>query len=327
MIRGCIWTANLYIVEPSLSSHEFSREIPMGDRPTRLEGAFTALITPFKGGSVDHDALADHVERQIEGGIDGLVPCGTTGEAATMTKEEKLSVIRTTVDAADGRVPIVAGTGTNDTRETIEMTRAVAEIGGVDAALVVTPYYNKPNQEGLYRHFHEIAEQGGLPVMLYNVPSRTGVFLSAETVARLAEDDDIVALKEASGDMRLGTRIVEEAGDDLQLFSGDDFTTYPLVAIGAAGCVSVASNVIPGPMSELVAAARTGDIERARRLHRKIQPLTRMLFSEPNPVPTKLAASILGWCEPDVRPPLYVPSEDVRDLLEEMLHEHRKDDV
>jgi 4-hydroxy-tetrahydrodipicolinate synthase len=294
----------------------------MSDYPVTLEGAFTALITPFDGHSIDHDAYAELVDRQIEGGIDGLVPCGTTGEAATMSKDDMLSVIRTCADAAAGRVPVVAGTGSNDTRETIETTRAVSEISGVDAALVVTPYYNKPDQEGMYRHFKEVADNGGLPVVLYNVPSRTGVSLTAETVARLAKHDNIVGIKEASADMTLVTRIADDAGDNLQLMSGDDFTTYPLVSIGGTGCVSVVSNLDPGTMSELVETADNGDVDRARELHQKIQPLARMLFAKPNPVPTKVAASLLGWCEPDVRPPLYLPSEDFADLMEDMLEDY-----
>jgi 4-hydroxy-tetrahydrodipicolinate synthase len=294
----------------------------MSDYPVTLEGAFTALITPFDGHSIDHDAYTELVDRQIEGGIDGLVPCGTTGEAATMSKDEMLSVIRTCADAADGRVPVVAGTGSNDTRKTIETTRAASEISGVDAALVVTPYYNKPDQEGMYRHFIEVADNGGLPVVLYNVPSRTGVSLTAETVARLAKHDNIIGIKEASADMTLVTRIADDAGDKLQLMSGDDFTTYPLVSIGGTGCISVVSNLDPATMSELVEAADTGDVERARELHQKIQPLGRMLFAKPNPVPTKVAASLLGWCEPDVRPPLYLPSEDFADLMEDMLEDY-----
>lgn len=294
----------------------------MAKFPVELKGAFTALITPFKGGSVDHDAYAELVDRQIEGGIDGIVPCGTTGEAATMSKEETLSVIRTAVDAAEGRCPVIAGTGSNDTRKTVEMTRAASEISGVDAALVVTPYYNKPDQEGMYRHFIDVANNGGLPVVLYNVPSRTGVSFTAETVARLAEHDNIIGIKEASGDMRLVTRIAEEANDEIQLLSGDDFTTYPLVAIGGTGCISVVSNLDPGTMSELVHSTARGDIERAQKLHQKIQPLARMLFSKPNPVPTKVAASILGWCEPDVRAPLYVPSEDYVDLIDDLLEDY-----
>jgi 4-hydroxy-tetrahydrodipicolinate synthase len=292
------------------------------DVPVTLEGALTALITPFEAGDVDIDSYRQLVDRQIDGGIDGIVPCGTTGEAATMSKNEQLTIIRTAAETADGRVPVVAGTGTNDTEKTVARTQAVAEIDGVDAALVVTPYYNKPNQEGMYRHFTKIADEGGLPVVLYNVPSRTGVSLEAETVARLAEHDQIVAIKEASGDMRLVSRIVEKAGDDLQVLSGDDFTTYPLVALGGQGCISVVSNLDPGAMSELVEAAQVGDRERAKELHRQITPLARTLFAEPNPVPTKLAASMLGWCEPDVREPLYPPSDEFRESMGEALDDY-----
>lgn len=294
----------------------------MSTFPVDLTGAFTALITPFDDGEVDHEAFAEHVDRQISDGVDGIVPCGTTGEAATLSRNEILAVVETAVEAAEGRVPVVAGTGTNDTHKTIDRTSAVAEIDGVDAALVVAPYYNKPSQEGMYRHFAEVAEHGGLPIVLYNVPSRTGVSMSAETVDRLAQLDRIIGIKEASGDMRLVSRIAAQAGDDLQLMSGDDFTTFPLVALGGTGCVSVAGNLDPGTMSELVAATHRGDLERARRLHHKIQPLARALFSEPNPIPTKMAASILGWCEPDVRGPLYVPSEDFADLMEDLLRDY-----
>jgi len=294
----------------------------MDEYPVDLRGAFTALITPFEDGEVDHESFADLVDRQIEAGIDGIVPCGTTGEAATLSNDEILAVVQTAAEAADGRVPVVAGTGTNDTRKTIRRTRAVAEIDGVDAALVVAPYYNRPNQEGMYRHFHEVADHGGLPVVLYNVPSRTGVSLSADTVGRLAEHDQIIGIKEASGDMRLVSKIAAKAGDDLQLLSGDDFTTFPLLALGGVGCVSVVGNLDPATMSDLFAAARRGDLEQARELHREVQPLARLLFSEPNPVPTKVAASILGWCEADVRGPLYVPSEDFAGLMEDMLRDY-----
>lgn len=239
-----------------------------------------------------------------------------------MTTDEQLAVIRTCVEASEGRVPVVAGTGSNDTEKTVEMTRKVAGLGGVDAALVVTPYYNKPSQEGMLRHFRQVADEGGLPVVLYNVPSRTGVSLEADTVARLAEHENIIGIKEASADMRLDTRIVEEAGDNIQLLSGDDFTTFPLLTVGGVGCVSVASNLDPGTMSELVASANAGDLEKARRLHLKIQPLARMLFAEPNPVPAKTAAWLLGWCKADVRAPLYTVSEDFAELMREILENY-----
>lgn len=281
-----------------------------------LRGAYTALITPFRDGEVDVEALRALVKRQIDGGIHGLVPCGTTGEAATMSTDEQLLVIRTVVEAAEGRVPIVAGTGSNDTRKTVEYTRKVAEIDGVDAALVVVPYYNKPDQEGLFRHFTQVADEGGLPVVLYNVPGRTVRSFTPDTVGRLAEHDNIVAIKEATGDMTFDTEVLEAVDGKIDVLSGDDFTTFPLLACGGTGCVSVVSNLDPAAMSKMCDAALEGDYETARRLHMKIQPLARALFSAPNPVPTKTIASKLGWCASDVRAPLYDVSDDVRATLE-----------
>lgn len=285
----------------------------------KMEGAFTALITPFRGGMVDTEALEALVERQIEGGIDGLVPCGTTGESATMSEDERLLVIETVVEAADGRVPVVAGTATNDTRKSVEFTQRVAEIDGVDAALVVTPYYNKPSQAALVRHFTEIADAGGLPVVLYNVPGRTAVSMTADTVATLAEHEQIVAIKEATGDMVLGSRIVELAGDKITLLSGDDFTTFPLLAIGARGCTSVASNIIPGQLSAMCAAANNGDLATARGIHYKIMPLVRAMFLDTNPVPVKAAAALLDWCSTEIRGPLYPADAEVRGKVDAAL--------
>jgi 4-hydroxy-tetrahydrodipicolinate synthase len=281
-----------------------------------IRGAYTALITPFRNGQVDVDALRALVERQITGGIHGLVPCGTTGESATMTADEQLLVIRTVAEAAAGRVPVVAGTGSNDTAKSVKFTRKVAEIDGVDAALVVVPYYNKPDQEGLFRHFTTVADEGGLPVVLYNVPGRTMRSFTPETVGRLADHDNIIAIKEATGDMAFDTRVIEEADANINVLSGDDFTTFPLLACGATGCVSVASNVDPGSLSGMCNAALEGDWETARKLHMKIQPLVRALFSAPNPAPTKTIASILGWCDAEVRAPLYAVSDDERASLE-----------
>jgi 4-hydroxy-tetrahydrodipicolinate synthase len=281
-----------------------------------LQGAYTALITPFdETGAVDHEALAALVERQIAGGIDGLVPCGTTGESATMTDEERLAVIATVVEANAGRVPIIAGTGTNDTRASVAFTRRVAEQGGVDGALVVTPYYNKPGQKALVRHFTTIADDGGLPVVLYNVPGRTAISMSPETVAELARHPRIVAIKEATGDMILATRILESCPEGFQLLSGDDFTTFPLLAIGGQGCISVLSNLDPKAMSDLCRLTLTGQWEQAREIHARIQPLARALFADANPVPVKAAASLLGWCRPDLRAPLYEADDALKALL------------
>ena len=287
-----------------------------------LRGAFTALITPFRDGEVDLESLRGLVKRQLDGGIDGLVPCGTTGETATMTVAEQLQVIRTVVDAAGGQVPIVAGTGSNDTRKTVEHTRKAAEIDGVDAALVVVPYYNKPDQEGLFRHFTTVADEGGLPVVLYNVPGRTVRSLTPETVSRLAEHDNIIAIKEATGDMVFDTEVLEAVGDRIDVLSGDDFTTFPLLACGGTGCVSVVSNVDPASMSQMCSAALDGNFSAARRLHMKIQPLARALFSAPNPVPAKMIASMLGWCGPQVRAPLYEVDEQTRAALEALISDY-----
>lgn len=284
-----------------------------------LSGAMTALITPFRDGAVDHEALAALVERQIERGIDGLVPCGTTGEAATMNEEEQLSVIRTVVEAADGRVPIVAGTGTNDTEKTVSYTQKVANIDGVDAALVVVPYYNKPDQRGLLGHFRAVADRGGLPVVLYNVPGRTVRSFTPETVGRLADHDNIVAIKEATGDLRFGSEVLEAVDGRIEVLSGDDFTTFPLMAAGGVGCISVVSNVAPGLMQRMCGAALEGDLETARALHLKIQPLARALFAAPNPAPAKQMAALLGLCEPTVRRPLAPVSATVRERLDQLI--------
>lgn len=285
----------------------------------KIRGAYTALITPFRHGEVDVEALKALVERQIAGGIHGLVPCGTTGEAATMSEAEQLLVIRTVAEVADGRVPVIAGTGSNDTKKTIAYTQQVAQIEGVDAALVVVPYYNKPDQEGLFRHFTSVADQGGLPVVLYNVPGRTVTSLAPATVGRLARHDNIVAIKEATGDLKFDTEVIAEVGEHISVLSGDDFTTFPLIACGGTGCISVVSNLDPTVMSQLCEAALSGDYARARQLHLKIQPLARALFSAPNPMPTKTIAAMLDWCAPEVRGPLYEASDAQRAALGEVL--------
>ncbi len=274
-----------------------------------FQGAFTALITPFKNNEVDFEALGALVERQIEGGIDGLVPCGTTGESATMSATERLAVIQKVVDVAAGRVPIIAGTGTNNTHETTLFTQQVSKIKGVDAALVVTPYYNKPGQRGIIAHFEFVAENGGLPVMVYNVPGRTVVGTSAETVATLARHPNIIGIKEASADMNLDTEIFQMVPREFSLLSGDDFTTTQFVLMGGAGCISVVSNIAPKMVHDLVEAARKGDLVNARLLHNRVHSLGKVLFSDANPVPTKTAAKLLGWCSDEARLPLYTGDE------------------
>jgi 4-hydroxy-tetrahydrodipicolinate synthase len=288
--------------------------------PIAFRGAFTALITPFQAdGSVDEAALRALVRRQIDGGIKGLVPCGTTGEAATMTEDERLQVIETVVSEAGGQVPIIAGTGSNDTAQSVAFTRKVAAIDGVDAALVVTPYYNKPGQPEMIRHFRTIADEGDLPVVLYNVPGRTAVSLSVESVVSLSAHPQVVAIKEASADMVLDSALVEALPREFALLSGDDFTTFPFIAIGGHGCISVVSNIAPTLMSDLCTAALRGDLPEARRLHGKVQPIARALFEKSNPIPVKTAAHLLGWCGPTLRGPLYEPGDAFPDRLRAML--------
>ncbi|MCA9540725.1 MAG: 4-hydroxy-tetrahydrodipicolinate synthase [Myxococcales bacterium] len=268
-------------------------------------GVHTAIVTPFCDGRFDREAHAALVERQIVAGIDGLVPCGTTGESSTLSDEERLQVIGDTVALAKGRCQVIAGVGTNDTAQSIRLARRAAELGA-DGALVITPYYNKPTQEGLFHHFRAIAEAvPGLPLMLYNVPSRTGIDLLPETVDRLADVPGVVALKEATANMVVGARIAAATSDRLTLLSGDDPTALPLWAVGGRGVVSVTSNVVPDQVVALWRAFARGDIETARHLHLKLLPLSLGLFVETNPVPAKaLLARLTGLCSPEVRLPL-----------------------
>ena len=283
-----------------------------------LEGAMTALVTPMRDEHVDFDALGHLVEAQIDAGIDGLIAVGTTGESATLDVAEHTQVIRHVVEAARGRVPVIAGAGANATAEAIALTRA-SEAAGADALLQVTPYYNKPTQEGLYRHYAAIARSTRLPIVVYNVPGRTACDLLPETMARLMEFDQIVAIKEATGSVVRATNIIELCGSRIIVLSGDDFTTYPLYTVGARGVISVVSNVMPAAMAEMWDAAKAGDWERARALHYRIQPMTRLLFAESNPTPAKAALALLGTMEPDVRLPLAPCSDALRDALRAQL--------
>jgi 4-hydroxy-tetrahydrodipicolinate synthase len=277
-----------------------SRSASLLPSPT---GAFTALITPFRNGTVDEPALRSLVDFQIGGGIDGLVPCGTTGEAATMTDAERDRVISIVVEQAAGRVPVLAGTGSNGTATTIEQT-ARARALGVDGALIVTPYYNKPTQEGLYAHFTAIADAVDLPIILYNVPGRTGVNLLPETVVRLAGHPRIVGIKEASGSLDQSSQIVREAPADFAVLSGDDSLTLPIIGVGGRGIISVVANIAPAAIADLTAAGLAGDFATARDIHLGLFDLCRAMFVETNPVPVKTAAGLLGLCSPEVRLPL-----------------------
>lgn len=291
--------------------------IDKGDKV--FQGVFTALVTPFRKGKVDEDALRQLVDRQIQAGVHGLVVCGTTGEAAAMSSEEKQHAIRAVVEQSRGRVSVIAGTGSYNTATTIEATKQAASLG-VDAALVVTPYYVKPPQRGLLEHYKQIAKLG-LAVVAYNVPSRTGVSLSVETVREIAQIPNVVALKEASGNMVLGAEIIGAAGDKFAVLSGDDGTFLPLLSLGGAGCVSVLSNVAPRQTVEIYEAFVSGDVARARSLHVSLLPLVRALFLESNPIPVKAALSMMGQVGPEIRTPLCVMEEKAQRSLRGVLQE------
>src|ERR687890_2124469 len=285
-----------------------------------FSGALTALVTPFRNGVVDIEALEGMVEFQIQGGVHGLVPCGTTGETPAMSEEEDRLVVSTVVRVANGRVPVVAGTGSNSTDMAIKYTR-MAQEEGADGSLQVAPYYNKPTQEGLYRHFAAIAESTELPLVLYNIPGRTGVTISAETMARLAEIPNIVGVKDSTLSMNMVADVISLCGEDFAVLSGDDPMTLPLVALGGRGVISVASNVAPGAVSDMVRSLLAGDWERGRELHYELLPLFRALFVETNPIPVKTAASILGLCSDEMRLPMIPLQGDNLDTLRQTMEE------
>ena len=284
-----------------------------------IEGCLTAIVTPFKGGKVDFDGLAKLVDWQIEQGVDGIVAVGTTGESATLDVPEHVAVISAAVKAAKGRVPVVAGAGGNATSEALELTRA-SEDAGADALLHVTPYYNRPSQEGLFRHFEAIAKSTKLPIILYNVPSRTACDLLTDTVVRLADFDNIIGIKDATGNLVRGSELVAKVGDKIAVLSGDDGTAFPLYACGARGVISVVSNVAPRAMSDMWDAVKAGDWARAKQRHYELRALNQMLFLEPSPAPTKAALSILGRCSTDVRLPLVPASAGLIEQLRTEMH-------
>jgi 4-hydroxy-tetrahydrodipicolinate synthase len=286
-----------------------------------LQGAITAIVTPFKDGKFDEAAYRELIEFQIKGGIHGIVPCGTTGESATLSHEEHKRVVETCVDQVNKRVPVVAGTGSNNTAEALELTKH-AEAAGADYALMITPYYNKPTQEGLYQHFKTIADQTRIPIVVYNVPSRTSVNLLPETVARLAEFANIVGIKEATGDLKQCAKVVELCKDKITVLSGDDFTVLPLLAIGGKGVISVVSNVTPPDMAGMCEAFFKGDLETARKLHYKMWPLMEAMFYETNPTPAKTALHMMGKITGEVRQPLCPLSPASEDKLRQVLQKY-----
>ncbi|MBE7447643.1 MAG: 4-hydroxy-tetrahydrodipicolinate synthase [Kofleriaceae bacterium] len=286
----------------------------MTTRPV-LEGAMTALVTPMKDGKVDFDALGRLVDWQITSGIDALVAVGTTGESATLDFDEHIAVIAHTVKVAAGRVPVIAGAGGNATAEALELTRRSADAGAA-ALLHVTPYYNRPSQDGLFRHFEAIARATTLPIILYNVPTRTGCDLLPDTVARLAAIDNIVAIKEATGNLVRASELIARTGNQLAVISGDDATTFPLYALGGKGVISVVSNVAPARMAEMWDAAVAGNWSRAREIHYSLRVLNQLLFAEPSPAPTKACLHRMGRIGPELRPPIYPVTAALAEQLE-----------
>ena len=270
----------------------------------QLKGAFTALVTPFKNGGIDEEAYRELIEWQITEGINGLVPCGTTGESATLSHEEHEAVIRICIDQVKGRVPVIAGAGSNNTTEAISLAR-FAKDAGADAILLITPYYNKPTQEGLYQHFKAIAQEVDIPIVLYNVPGRTGVNMLPSTVARIAKDMPSVAgIKEATANLAQISDIIELCHKDFCVISGDDFTILPTFTIGGCGVISVLSNIMPKETAALCKASREGNLAEAQRLHYLMMPLCRALFVETNPIPVKTALALMGKMECEFRLPL-----------------------
>ena len=283
-----------------------------------FKGSIVAVVTPFKNGRVDEKALGELIKWHISEGTHGIVPCGTTGESSTLDYEEHYRVIEITINAAKGKIPVIAGTGANSTDETIMITKKAKEMGA-DGALLVTPYYNKPTQEGLYRHYKKVAETVDIPIVPYNGPGRTGVNLLPATVARLAEIKNIVAIKEATGDMKQVSEVIRLCGDRISVLSGDDFTTLTLMALGGKGVISVVANVVPRDVSSMCSAWEKGDIEEARRLHFKLEPLNQAMFIETNPIPVKTALSMMGRIQEEFRLPLCPMSEANREKLKEIL--------
>ena len=283
-----------------------------------FKGSIVAIVTPFNNGKVDEKALGNLIEWHIRQGTNAIVPCGTTGESATLDYEEHHRVIRFTVEKVRKRVPVIAGTGANSTDETIMITKE-AKKSGADAALIVAPYYNKPTQEGLYRHYKAVARAVNMPIVLYNVPGRTAVNILPATVARLAEIKNIVALKEATGDMKQASEVIRLCGDKIAVLSGDDFTTLPLMALGGTGTISVSANVAPKLVSRMCALWAKGRYNEARKIHYQLEPLNASMFIETNPIPVKTALSLMGKIREEFRLPLCEMAPANKEKLKKVL--------
>ena len=287
-----------------------------------FKGAFTALVTPFSGGQIDAQALRNHVDFQIDKGIDGLVPCGTTGEASTLSHDEHIEVVRITVEHTAGRVPVIGGSGSNSTSEALELTKRVKEVGA-DACLMITPYYNKPTQDGLYQHFSTVAEKVDTPIVLYNVPGRTGVNMLPDTVARLAAIPNIVGLKDATADLKQASYTRQVVPDDFVILSGEDTLVYPLMAVGGSGVISVTSNILPGEMAEMCRRFLGGDVAGAAELHHRLLPICDALFVETNPIPVKAALAMMGRIKNELRLPMVPISDKGAETVKSALKDFR----
>jgi len=285
-----------------------------------LEGVFTALVTPFRDGEVDEPALRELVEIQVAAGVDGVAPCGSTGEAATLSHQEHGRVVEIVVDAARGRVQVLAGTGSNNTRESIELTRHARRVGA-DAALLISPYYNKPTQEGIVAHYSAIARDTGFPLVVYNIPGRTASNILPATLARLADVEHVVGVKESCGNIEQISEVVAECPASFAVLSGDDAKILPVLAVGGHGAVSTTSNVAPREVVELVRSFRAGDHARALQLHQRLLPLFRALFCETNPIPVKAALALQGRIRDEIRLPLTKLTQPNRERLQVALKE------
>tara|TARA_Y100001934_G_scaffold150769_1_gene180735 strand:+ start:528 stop:1400 length:873 start_codon:yes stop_codon:yes gene_type:complete len=286
-----------------------------------FEGSFVAIVTPFKNGKVDAKALKGLIEFHIENDTNGIVPCGTTGESATLNHEEHEEVIRITVETCEGKIPVLAGTGSNSTQEAIDLTGSAQNLGA-DGALLITPYYNKPTQEGLYQHFELVAKETKLPIVLYNVPSRTSINMQPATVERLSKIENIVGIKEASGNLVQVSEIIKSCGPDFEVISGEDALTWPILALGGKGVISVTANLVPEKFSRLCSAALAGDMETAQSVHYELMKLNDIMFIETNPIPVKAALAIMGRIDNEFRPPLCPPSKDNLVTLQSVLEEY-----
>jgi len=275
-----------------------------------FKGSIVAIVTPFKNGKIDEKKLRDLIDFQVAHGTCGIVPCGTTGESATLDFQEHEAVIRITIEQARKRVPVIAGTGSNSTQEAIQLTQQAAT-AGADASLQVSPYYNRPTQKGLYEHFKAIAQSVKIPIILYNIAGRTGVNIEPDTISRLARDcKNIVAVKEASGNLDQMSRIKQLCPKEFDLISGDDGLTLPVLSIGGTGIISVVANIVPQDVADLVSAFAKGDLKKAEELHYKLLPLIKAVFLETNPIPIKTAMGLLGMCDASLRLPMCGMSDD-----------------